>query len=103
MTMAAPHGNDATLTAAAGCLRLRRQWWRQKQWGDNDRDDRQQRLQVAAVMMVGADNNQQEAAVGVAKTADVVAAGAERQQLWQLWQLKCGGGGGNDIDNGRDR
>ncbi len=54
-------------------------------------------------MMVGADNNQQEAAVGVAKTADVVAAGAERQQLWQLWQLKCGGGGGNDIDNGRDR
>jgi hypothetical protein len=103
MTMAAPQGNDATLTAAAGQRRLQWQWWRQKQWDKNDGDDWRQRLQVAAVTMAGADNNQQEAAVGVAKTAVVAAAGAEGRRLWWQRRLKCAGSGGNGINNVGDR
>jgi hypothetical protein len=83
MTMAAPQGNDATLTAAAGGQRLQGQWWRQKRWDNNDRDDRQQRLQAVAVTMAGVDNNQQEAAAGVAKTV-----------LWRQWEQSGGGCGG---------
>jgi hypothetical protein len=41
-------------------------------------------------MTAGTDNNQQEAAAGVAKTAVVATAGAERRRLWQQW-LKHGG------------
>jgi hypothetical protein len=48
MTMATPQGINATMTAeavAVGCRRLQRQWWRQKQWEDNDGNNWQQRLQ----------------------------------------------------------
>ncbi len=103
MTMAAPQGNDATLTAATGRQRLQKQCWWQKQWDYNDGDDRRQRLQAAAVTTAGTDNNQQEAAAGVAKTAVVVAARAEPWWLWWWWWLKHSGSGGIGIDNGGDR
>ena len=113
MTMAAPQGNDATLTAeaaAAGCWRIWRQWWWQKQRDYNDGDGWQQRLQCRLGIALSSTT-----ATGATPTITATAATDRMTKImmtnleggWWLWwwqqRLKRGGSGGGGSDNSGGR